>query len=127
MPSYDASRFNPPAPVAQVTLRNPATGTVVSNVVLLVDSGADITLLPRKAIVELGVGLATGPGYEVAGFDGTKSFVPAVNVDMVFLRRLFKGQYLVIDEDQGILGRDVLNHIALLLDGPGLSWKEHRP
>ena len=50
-----------------------------------------------------------------------------MNVEMVFLRRLFKGQYLVIDEDQGILGRDVLNHIALLLDGPGLSWEEHGP
>ena len=127
MGSYDASRFKPPAPVAQVALRNPATGTVVPDVVLLLDTGADITLLPRTAIVELGAVLITGPGYEVAGFDGTRSFVPAVNVDMVFLRRLFTGRYLVIDEDQGILGRDVLNHIALLLDGPGLSWEEHRP
>jgi hypothetical protein len=126
MPSYDASRFDPPAPIAQVKLRNPASGTVVSDV-LLVDSGADISLLPRKAIVELGIILGTGPSYEVTGFDGTKSLVPAVNVDMMFLRRFFKGRYLVIGDDQGILGRDVLNHIALLLDGPGLSWEEHRP
>jgi hypothetical protein len=94
---------------------------------LLVDSGADVTLLPRRAIEELGVAPATGAGYEVAGFDGTKSLVQAVNVEMVFLRRLFKGQYLVIDEDPGILGRDVLNHVALLLDGPGLRWDEHKP
>jgi hypothetical protein len=51
--------------------------------------------------------------------------VPAVNLDMLFLKRLFKGQYLVIDEERGILGRDVLNHIALLLDGPRLRWDEH--
>ena len=88
MPSCDASQFNPPAPVARVTLRNPSTGLAVSDVALLVDSGADVTLLPRKAIEELGVGLATGPGYEVAGFDGTTSFVSAVNVDMVLCRRL---------------------------------------
>lgn len=53
--------------------------------------------------------------------------MPAVNLDMLFLRRLFKGQYLVIDEGRGILGRDVLNHLALLLDGPRLRWDEHTP
>jgi hypothetical protein len=94
---------------------------------LLLDSGADVTLLPRRAIEELGVASATGPGYEVAGFDGTRRFVPAVNVELVFLRRLFKGQYLVIDEDIGIVGRDILNHLAFLLDGPRLRWEEHKP
>ena len=37
---------------------------------------------------------------------------------MLFLKRLFRGQYLVIDEERGILGRDVLNHIALLHYAP---------
>jgi hypothetical protein len=125
MPAYDATHFNPPAPLAQVTLRNPSTG-ITADVVLLVDSGADVTLLPRQAVEGLGINLVTGRGYEIAGFDGNKTFVPAVNLDL-FLKRLFKGQYLVIDEDRGILGRDVLNHIALLLDGPGLRWDEHTP
>jgi|SRR5690349_5456655 hypothetical protein len=125
MPTYDAAQFNPPARIAQVTLRNPATGVAISDVVLLVDSGADVTLVPRRAIEELQIPV-TGAGYEVAGFDGTKSFVPAVIADMLFLRRVFKGQYLVTDEDVGVLGRDVLNHIVLLLDGPGLRWEEHK-
>jgi hypothetical protein len=125
MPAYDATHFNPPAPLAQVTLRNPSTGVTVPDVVLLVDSGADVTLLPRRAVEGLGITLATGRGYEIAGFDGTKSFVPAVHLDMLFLKRLFRGQYLVIDEERGILGRDVLNHLALLLDGPRLRWDEH--
>jgi hypothetical protein len=124
MPAYDTTDFNPPAPLARVTLSNPSTGATVANVVLLVDSGADVTLLPRQAVEGLGISLATGRGYEVAGFDGNKKFVPAVNLDMLFLRRLFKGQYLIIDEERGILGRDVLNHIALLLDGPSLRWEE---
>jgi hypothetical protein len=47
MPSYDAMHFDPPAPVAQVILRNPHSGATVSDVPLLVDTGADITLLPR--------------------------------------------------------------------------------
>jgi hypothetical protein len=125
MPAYDATHFNPPAPLAQVTLRNPSTGVTVSDVALLVDSGADVTLLPRRAVEGLGISLAAGRGYEIAGFDGNRSFVSAVNLDMLFLKRLFRGQYLVIDEERGILGRDVLNHIALLLDGPRLRWDEH--
>ena len=127
MPAYDATHFNPPAPLAQVTLRNPSTGATVADVALLVDSGADVTLLPRRAVEGLGISLATSRGYDIAGFDGNKSFVPAVNLDMLFLKRLFRGQYLVIDEERGILGRDVLNHIALLLDGPHLRWDEHTP
>jgi hypothetical protein len=95
--------------------------------VLLVDSGADVTLLPRQAIEGLGISLTTGRGYEIAGFDENKSFVPAVDLDMLFLKRLFKGQYLVVDEERGILGRDVLNHTALLLYGPRLRWDEHTP
>jgi hypothetical protein len=125
MPAYDAAHFNPPAPIARVTLRNPSTGATASDVELLVDSGADVTLLPRQAVAGLGISLATGRGYEIADFDGSKSFVPAVNLEMLFLNRLFKGQYLVIDEERGILGRDVLNQIALLLDGPRLRWDEH--
>ncbi len=46
MPNYDASHYDPPAPVAQVTLRDPANGALLPNVLLLVDTGADITLLP---------------------------------------------------------------------------------
>jgi hypothetical protein len=60
MPSYDASHFDPPAPVARVTLRNPHSGVTVSDVVLLLDTGADVTMLPRMAIERLGVPLLAG-------------------------------------------------------------------
>ena len=110
-PAYDATHFNPPAPLAQVALRNPSTGVTVSDVMLLVDGGADVTVLPRQPVEGLGISLATGQGYEIAGFDGNKSFVPAVELDMLFLKRVFKGQYLVIDEERGVLDRDVLNHL----------------
>ena len=127
MPTYDASHFNPPAPVAQATLRNPLSGATISDVLLLVDSGADVTLLPRKAVEGIGVPLIAGQGYELIGFDGSKSLAPAVTLDMIFLKRIFRGQYLLIEEERGILGRDILNNIALLLDGPGQRWQEHTP
>lgn len=54
MPSYDALRYDPPAPIAQVTLRA-SDGATAPNVLLLIDTGADITLLPRGDILRLGV------------------------------------------------------------------------
>jgi len=63
--------------------------------------------------------------YELAGFDGATSLASAVEVDMVFLGKLFRGRYLLTDQEHGILGRDVLNHVALLLDGPRLQWTQH--
>jgi hypothetical protein len=39
MSEYDSENFDPPAPVAHVTLRNPATGDVLNNIPMLIDTG----------------------------------------------------------------------------------------
>jgi len=39
MNDYDSENFDPPAPVAHVTLRNPATGDALTNVPMLLDIG----------------------------------------------------------------------------------------
>jgi len=127
MPSYDASHFDPPAPVARVILRNPHTAATVSDVLLLLDTGADITLLPRMMVERLGVPLVADQRYELMGFDGSKSFAPVVILDLLFLKRAFRGRYLLIEEERGIMGRDILNHVILLLDGPQQQWSEHAP
>lgn len=44
MPKYDAENSDPPAPVAYVTLPDPATGVSLSKAPLLKDTGADVTL-----------------------------------------------------------------------------------
>ena len=127
MPSYDASHFDPPAPVAHVTLRNPHSGATVSDVLLLVDTGADITLLPRLAVEQRGVPLLADQRYELMGFDGSKSFAPVVILDLLFLQCAFRGQYLLSEEERGIMGRDILNHVLLLLDSPQQQWSEQAP
>jgi predicted aspartyl protease len=124
MPSYDASHFDPPAPVARVTLRNPHNGATVSNVLLLLDTGADVTLLPRMAVERLGVPLLANQRYELMGFDGSKSFAPVVMLDTICLQRALRGRSLLIEEERGILGRDILNHVMVLLDGPRQQWSE---
>ena len=127
MPSYDAAHFDPPAPAAHVTLRNPHSEATGPDVLLLVDTGADITLLPRTAVESLGVPLLAGQQYELIGFDGSKSFAPVVMLDVLFLQRAFRGRYLLIEAERGIMGRDILNRLSLLLDGPRQQWAEHAP
>ena len=55
MPEYDGENFDPPAPVAFVVLRNPVTGVVLPDVPMLIDTGADATLLPASAVKKIGV------------------------------------------------------------------------
>jgi hypothetical protein len=126
MPTYDASLFDPPAPMALVILRNPTTGAVWSDVPMLLDSGADITLIPQAVLQHLVLDVIPDKQYELAGFDGNMSQTSAVRLEMTFCRRTFRGQFLLVDQAWGILGRNVLNTTALLLDGPRLTWDEQR-
>ena len=126
MPAYDDSRFAPPAPAARVSLRNPDNGESVEDVPLLIDSGADATLLPKSAVATLGI-VGTGERYQLVAFDGTITESEAIRADLVFLNRRFRGRFLLIDAEAGVVGRDVLNHVRLLLDGPALSWEEWAP
>jgi hypothetical protein len=126
MPSYDSGQFSPPAAVAQVQLRNPKDGNIQATVSLLLDSGADVTLLPRAAVESIGIELV-GSKYELIAFDGTRSEADAVHAELVFLRKTFRGQFLLTDQGVGVLGRDVLNHLCVLLDGPRLLWEEQTP
>jgi hypothetical protein len=59
-------------------------------------------------------------------FDGTKSTAPAVSVQLQFLGKSFSGQFLLIDSWHGVLGRNVLNNLSLLFDGPSGKWTEQR-
>lgn len=126
MPAYETTLFEPPAPVAQVTIRSPKTGDSVADVKMLIDTGADVSLLPRPPIVSLLDAKEEREQYELEGFDGTRSLADAVRLELQFLRRVFRGQFLLIDQDHGVLGRNVLNAIPLVLDGPRLEWNEHQ-
>jgi hypothetical protein len=124
MPAYDAVLFSPPAPLENVTLRNPANGRVVSGVPMLLDSGADVTLVPRRHLADLHATIGSQTDYELTGFDGQTSIAPSIELHMIFLGRTFRGRFLVSDNEYGILGRNVLNCLSLVFDGPRLTWRE---
>jgi hypothetical protein len=126
MPAYDDSRFVPAAPVARVNVRHPESGKSLLDVPMLIDSGADATLLPRFAIASLGIA-GTGERYQLVAFDGTANESEAVLAVLVFLNKTFHGRFLQSESDVGVIGRNVLNHVRLLLDGPARNWEEWSP
>src|SRR3954465_4711245 len=103
MPAYDAARFDPPAPLAFVTVKSERVGVEIPDVPMLLDTGADVSLLPRSLVTSL-----VSPDakqYELEGFDGSTSTAPAVTVALQLLGRTFHGQFLLIDGWYGVLGR----------------------
>ena len=78
MPNYDATWFNPPGPLAQVKLRNPRSNTGLSDVPMLLDSGADVTILPDATAVALGLDMIPDGRYELIGFGGGRVLARAV-------------------------------------------------
>ncbi len=55
-----------------------------------------------------------------------KSAAPAITVELQLLSKAFRGQFLRVDGSHGVLGRNVRNHLSLLLDGQNRSWIEQR-
>lgn len=127
MPTYDAESFAPPAPVARVTLRSPDHTAEVHDVPVLLDTGADVSLVPRTAAERLVLPDQAVGRFQLLGFDGRSSTAEAFDLEMIFEGRVFRGRFLVVDEEHGILGRNILNSLSISYDGPRLTWDLRRP
>jgi len=122
MQAYDATRFDPPAPLALVTVTSQNPAMVIEDVPMLLDTGADVSLLPRSHVAT--VIPPDAARYELEAFDGTRSSSPAITAELQFLGKTFRGQFLVVDRSYGVLGRNILNSLSLLFDGPNRRWLE---
>jgi len=120
MQTYDAARFDPPAPLALVTVKSEQLGLVIHDVPMLLDTGADVSLLPRSQVAQLASPDAME--YELEAFDGTRSTAPAITAELQILGKSFRGQFLLIDGWHGVLGRNVLNNLSILFNGPARKW-----
>lgn len=114
--AYDAS-LDPPAPVVPVRISGPVGDEAVM-LPMLVDTGADCTLVPALIVRRLGL-----PQIDVIGVTGVggarkHATVHAASVELSGLRVLAR---IVAFADEAILGRDILNQAVVTLDGPGLA------
>lgn len=90
---------------------------------MLLDTGSDVTLVPQTHSEMLKMNLSAGQQYELEGFDNKKSFSYTVKLHLIFEEKTFRGEYFVIDQEYGIIGRNVLNFLDLQFDGKNLLWK----
>jgi len=107
-----------------VTLRAIPSFKTVTNVPMLLDSGADLTLIPEMVIADFGQDVRLDKSVELESFDGRVSQAKSVEIDLIFPGLTFRGNVPLINSPVGVLGRNVLNRFAIFLDGPNLNWKE---
>ncbi len=125
---YDATS-NVPAPTARVTFACVGAGPDGTRVEsqMLVDTGADVSLIPPAIVDEINAS-PTGRTMEVVSFDGHKSARPIVAASMHLGRYKINAEFLLHDEGEttGIIGRNILNLLYVVLDGPNRVWSVGR-
>ncbi len=119
MPPYESEGFDPPAPLARAAVVGAEERIV--DVRMLVDTGADVSVIPRSVAAELGAAVRHS-GIRLQTYDGNQSEAEVADVGVEVGTYRFRGTFVVSDTQYGILGRNILNLLLLTLDGPRLFW-----
>lgn len=112
--SFPYSRnYAPPAPIVNVTLH---AQSEISTIALL-DSGADGTMIPYALLLRIGSKFART--YQMTGVTGRTERVELYFVDVAIGNLKISGIKAVASQfsNEVILGRDVLNHLIVTLNG----------
>ncbi|HKZ82804.1 MAG TPA: aspartyl protease family protein [Anaerolineae bacterium] len=125
MPSYDTS-FSPPCPVVDVTLRAASADGPSRVLAGKLDTGADLTVIPPSLVVELQ--LPPAGTVRLSGYDGSQVERPLYAVDLEIGEDRIEAVLAVAAPRSNILlGRDVLNHFIITLDGKHQQFEVRDP
>ncbi len=116
--AYLTSYF-PPIPVFSVHLAPVGEAPQIGPLTAIVDTGADATIVPLKYLDEMDIP-ADYPA-QLRGPWGNARLVQVYTIDLIISDMRLPGLEIVGDEmgNEVILGRNILNRLILLLDGPG--------
>ncbi len=114
---YDTA-YQPAFPVVQVVLENVEEERRTEPVPALLDTGSDGTLVPIAYLRRILATVLTNT--RIRSHWGEWRPVQLFVVDVIIDELRLPGIFVVGDEqgDEIVLGRDVLNRLQLLLDGP---------
>jgi len=113
---YTASYF-PPAPILDVVLVAQPQGNRSDSIAGVVDTGADASIVPIDLLRQIGARYVTE--QRVRSFFGEARTVRTYLVDVVIDGITLPALEVVGDAvDETLIGRDVLNRLRLILDGP---------
>ena len=122
MQAYDAARFDPPAPLALVTVLSEPPGVVIHDVPMLLDTLPG--RVPAPPLTRRVAGVARRKAVRAGSLRRDKEHRAGRHAELRLLGKSFRGQFLLIDSWHGVLGRNVLNNLSLLFDGPSRKWTE---
>lgn len=117
--------YSPPAPSLKVEVTRPFSDSSLELRARL-DTGADMTVLPQRAVGELR--LLPASRVSVSSFDGREGLKYTYFVNLSFSNFEYK-MVEVIDgkRPDALLGRDVLNKLKTVLDGKTLDFGLYDP
>ena len=125
MRSYDRSLY-PPGPVVSVRFVHPTTGVRSDPMRGRLDTGAGMTVIPED--VPLQLGLSPHGRTWTTSFDGSRTnralYYIGVRVEGVFLPSI---RCVAANRHDVLLGRNVLNHFLITLDGKNLAFDIQDP
>jgi len=113
-----SGHYDPAAPAVEIEVRGPGLNSKVMRLTALIDSGADATMLPIQVL--RAVGAKHVETRYIRGVTGARQLAET------YLALIQIGPHTVpttnaiaLTRAEGvILGRDVLNHLVVILDGP---------
>lgn len=120
MIEYDR-RFDPPAPVVQVTVKHMVQPRHRVTTAALLDTGSDVTAIPASLVQRLQLIPFSRLQLEDVSGETRTVLTYAVHLTIAELT-LPRLEVIQTGLDQVILGRDVLNHLYVLLRGPELVF-----
>lgn len=112
------AEFGPPAPFAYVTVQNPVNDQASIEMPALIDSGADRTVIPGKLVGDLRLTPLRTVVMGALGGDQHKLTAYSVVVQMRHAEPMEIEVVAHDAESYVLLGRDVLNQLRIVLDGP---------
>ena len=120
---YDTG-YDPALPVCDIIMSAESTGRRLQ-LTAVIDTGADGTIVPIRYLQEIGARRVFETGLRSQWGERRTAFLYLVHLQIGALN--LPSIYVVGDDrgDEFILGRDVLNQLRLLLDGPGEMTQLH--
>jgi hypothetical protein len=111
------SDYHPAMPMGELSVGLPL-GDMLITLQAIVDSGADATMIPLEHLRQIGA--RRSRKVMMRGVTGGGELVDlyAVAIQLGSYRQGFLEIVGIADSDETIIGRDILNHLSVTLNGP---------
>jgi len=121
---YDVS-VDPPAAYLSIEVTNPDSGASI-HLPAKIDSGAAMSVLPQTAVTDLA--LEPMGDVLVSGYDRKVALLPTYSITFEVASYTVEDVEVTVSPRVDVLlGRDVLNHFILTLDGKDLTFDLQDP